>query len=317
MKPDSQTLNEQWAWKKLKEYKPGQTPEPIPDTQPEPIRDTQPEPVPNYRDVTVALVDSGVNNHEELQDFIKGAYTVIAGGTDDDDDHGTPMAGTICGITDNVDASTPEIKILSVKFCSQRIPPSATNGAKAIRMALQKMAPLQQTQVIVLAWDCGHRSTELDSAIEAAKDKALVVVAAGNHGLDNDLHPNWPANYSKEHSHVITVMATDKESERASFSNYGKTTVDIAAPGVDILSTVPYFGTQVAGAMFPIGYRSHRGTSAAAAHVARLAALILGKNTQSWTPVQLKAHLSATAYKPKLRLKCVSEGIANYVAALL
>lgn len=305
MIPDNRFLKQQWAWKHLGV----EAPPPRPG---DPPHQTKPIP-PEAPDIVVAVVDSGVNEHEDLATLLP-AHSVIAGDTRDDDDHGTALAGTICGITNfrSLVGGTSKVKILPVKFCSQQDPPSAANAAKAIHFALENKA-----KVIVLAWDCGYKSVELDSAIDAATYLALIVAAAGNHAMDNDRHPNWPANYSQTKSHVITVMATDKNDERASFSNYGRTTVDMAAPGVDILTTVPYYGTPVAGSMIPVGYRYHRGTSAATAHVARLAALILARNP-TWTPAQLKQHLRTKARRvpSKLSRFCVSGGIADYRLAI-
>lgn len=305
MKPDSRILDKQWAWKKLRT-------EAVTKPTPQKPKPGDPPHTP-APPIVVAVVDSGVNKHEDLHGYFspKLAHSVIGGDLRDDDDHGTALAGTICAITDNSSGGVTNLEILPVKFCSQQVPPSADNAAAAIDHALKN-----KVRVIVLAWDCGFKSDKLDAAIDAAKDQALIVVAAGNHAMDNDRHPNWPANYSEPGNHVITVMASDKNDERASFSNYGKTTVDIAAPGVDILSTVPYYSTPVAGSTIPVGYRFHRGTSAATAHVARLAALILARDS-SWTPALLKKYICNTA-RPVVSLKrwCVSGSIADYGRAL-
>jgi hypothetical protein len=82
-------------------------------------------------------------------------------------------------------------------------------------------------------------SPGLARAIQAACDAgALVVIAAGNSGTNNDVIPTIPACYRKDRTErIITVMATDRYDEKASFSNYGIRTVDLAAPGVGLVAT--------------------------------------------------------------------------------
>ncbi|MBM3343095.1 MAG: hypothetical protein FJY56_13420 [Betaproteobacteria bacterium] len=295
MKPDSRFLSQQWAWRRIKAE--------IPASQ----RNQGPAKTPPV----VAIIDSGVDGgHEDLRPFLLPAQSVLNGDTRDDDEHGTLLAGTICFATNDVSASAPELKILPIKFCSQQVPPSADRGAQAIRMAVDYPA-----SVIVLSWDCGFDTPNLRQAIEyAGKRGATVVVAAGNHAMNNDLYPNWPANYGNL-DHVITVMASDRHDERASFSSYGNTTVYIAAPGVDILSTVPYYGRPAAGNTIPLGYRFHRGSSAATAYVAGLVALLRARNP-SWTPKDVKQRLGASV-TPLASLKglCVTGGIINHQLA--
>jgi thermitase len=82
-------------------------------------------------------------------------------------------------------------------------------------------------------------SPGLARAIQAACDAgALVVIAAGNSGTNNDVIPTIPGCYRKDRTErIITVMATDRYDEKASFSNYGIRTVDLAAPGVGLVAT--------------------------------------------------------------------------------
>ena len=261
---------------------------------------------PNTPDVVVAVVDSGVaDNHADLKGYLLPPGTVIPGGTRDDDDHGTPVAGTICALTNNAD-KTPgkaKVKILPIKFCNQGVVPSASLGAAAIDEAVRGRA-----RVISLAWDVGYNTDDLRRAIKNAND-AIVVVAAGNLALDNDLYHNWPASYG-DMDHVITVMATDKYDDPASFSSFGRSSVHIAAPGVDILSTFSYCGN--VDPDVPIGYRRYGGTSAAAAHVAGVAAFVRAKNP-AWTPRKVKQYLISSAKRVKsLKGLCASEGIAQF-----
>jgi subtilisin family serine protease len=102
----------------------------------------------------------------------------------------------------------------------------------------------------------------------------LFIAAAGNESENNDSNPSYPANYASEN--VISVGAVDQNGNLAGFSNYGQQTVDIAAPGVSIISTVP--GNQ---------YGELSGTSMATPHVSGVVALLasVGSN-RSWLDIK-------------------------------
>jgi thermitase len=262
------------------------------------------------RDVLLAIVDSGVSEDEHSLGS-RDARTVIRGQTRDDEEHGTLLAWTIRAATAAAlgQVGTHKLRILPVKFSSAQYVPSADRAAKAIEHASEEMRP----GVILLAWDVGYTTSNLKQALEgAASTGALVVAAAGNHSLDNDRYPNWPANYGCM-DHVITVMATDEDDERASFSNYGKKTVHVAAPGFAAFG--PEF-RQARRSVQSAGYRYLRGTSASAAYVAALAALIRAKQP-SLKPHQVKARLCESVTSvPALTRFCQTGGRIEYPKAL-
>jgi len=258
--------------------------------------------------VTVAIVDSGLMvDHPDLKDHLwtgtvdgapaNGACCI--GGTRsrdlaDRDGHGTKLAGTILSVA----RDAPGIRLMAVKFFDADNRPGPENGTAGITFALE-----QGADIINLSWDLGMGSLALERAIQAACDAgALVVIAAGNSGTDNDAIPTIPACYRKDRpDRIITVMATDRYNEKASFSNYGVRTVDLAAPGVELTTTRAAL-TGVAG-LGDRSYRSFTGTSAAAATVSGAAALLKSREPYL-TADALKARLVLSA-KPARGLKCV------------
>jgi subtilisin family serine protease len=121
--------------------------------------------------------------------------------------------------------------------------------------------------IISASWGGGGFSQTLKDAIEASG--CLFVAAAGNGGADQvgddtDVEPHYPSAYDS--ANIIAVAATDRNDNRAGFSNFGPVTVDLGAPGVSILSTYP--GST---------YQYMNGTSMATPHVSGVASLILGQ----------------------------------------
>ena len=198
------------------------------------------------------------------------------------------IAGVInprCG--DHV--AVPPVRLLGVKFIDWHTPPMSRNAAEAIRYAAD-----QGARIINASWEVGLKSRELDEAIRHASDKgALVIVAAGNNGGNNDDYRTYPA--CLDLPNLISVMASDREDEKPYFSSYGRDTVDIAAPGVDIVSTYPYlYRPPESPRSYEPAYRSYSGTSPAAAHASGAAALLLALNPD-WTPQKVRKCLLESA----------------------
>ena len=249
------------------------------------------------RAITVAVVDSGIPDDDLRRPDPDR----------DDDGHATLLARTIRGPAR--EHGNVAVDLHAIKAFSAQGWPSPDPCANAIRQTADL-----KPKVIVLAWDTGHTTPALEKAIRDTKD-AVIVVAAGNWSLDNDLHRNWPANYG-EMPHVITVMATDEHDERASYSSWGPKSVYIAAPGFAKVDTpAPTNPLRIAGSLRD-SYQEFRGTSAATAHVALLAALVRAKHPQ-WTPQQVKKHIGDNAREvPALKKLCATSGIADFEAAL-
>ncbi len=178
----------------------------------------------------------------------------------DDHSHGTHCAGTIGAVGDNgvgVAGINWEVSILPLKVFDRNGNASADALIEAIEYATKMKVHLTSN-----SWGGGGFSQAMYDAIhEAEQAGILFVAAAGNMSSNNDRSEYYPANYRL--SNVMAVAATDRYDRLGSFSSYGKQKVAVAAPGVDIYSTIP--GNR---------YGIKSGTSMATPHVAGLAALV-------------------------------------------
>lgn len=182
------------------------------------------------------------------------------GDGEDDNGHGTHVAGIIAAKGNN-DAGVAGLcwkgYVLPVKFMNSRGTGATSDAIEGIDYAVSR-----GVKIINCSFGSSSASEGLHDAIDYAQSKGvLLVVAAGNDGEDIDSHPTYPASYTD--SNILTVAATTTADALASFSNYGDTGVDVAAPGDEIVST--YLGG---------GYKALSGTSMAAPMVAGTAALL-------------------------------------------
>ena len=194
----------------------------------------------------------------------------------DDNEHGTHVAGTI-GANGNdgigVVGVNWNVSLVPLKFLDASGSGSLADATRAIDYAGTLGLTLTSN-----SWGGGGFSETMKAAIEGNKSKGvLFIAAAGNDGVDNDHSPHYPASYALDN--VVSVAATDNRDELASFSCYGKTSVHLGAPGVNIVSSVPGGG-----------YAALSGTSMATPHVAGAAALIKAV-FPSATAADIKARL--------------------------
>jgi subtilisin family serine protease len=198
----------------------------------------------------------------------------------DDNGHGTHVAGTIAAVGNNglgVVGVTWSTKVMPLKFLS-----AAGSGTVADAISAILYANANGVPILNNSWGGDDFSQALLDAIERTDSSgALFVAAAGNSFTDTDASPNYPSGY--EAPNVISVGASDALDRRAWFSNYGAASVDLSAPGANILSTWP------GGS-----YRFQDGTSMAAPHVAGAAALVKAAQPGS-TGAGLKALLLRSA----------------------
>jgi subtilisin family serine protease len=250
--------------------------------------------------VVVAVIDDGVDFSH--QDLAARAWTnpgeVAGNGVDDDhngfvddihgwdfchndatlhdagkDGHGTHVAGTIAASLNGsgVVGIAPGIKIMALKFIEQN---NNSCGLDSQAIDAIDYAASFGVPIINASWGGAGDSSVLDSAI--AGSGALFVAAAGNAGQNIDLPQNefFPAESTVPN--ILAVAAVDQRGLRADFSNYGPKSVDIGAPGTNILSD------------YPGGYAWIDGTSMAAPHVSGVAALVASTAGGTVTPATLK-----------------------------
>ena len=181
---------------------------------------------------------------------------------DDDDGHGTHVAGIIGAAGDNglgIAGIAWRASLMPLKFLDEGGFGATSDAIRAIDYAVA-----HEARVLNASWGGGGFSIALLESIRAAGARhALFVAAAGNDAADLDEAPFYPAGYDLQG--MVAVAATDRHDHLAPFSNFGRSSVDLAAPGVAILSTLP-------GGRYGPG----SGTSMAAPHVSGVAALILG-----------------------------------------
>jgi subtilisin family serine protease len=219
----------------------------------------------------------------------------------DTNGHGTHTAGTIGAVGNNglgVTGVCWTCKIMPLRFIGGGGGPIA-DAIEAIQYAVNNGARISNN-----SWGSYQYVQSLADAISAAQSAGhLFVAGAGNDNNNNNNFPFYPASYG--HTSVISVAATTNTDARWSFSNYGSFSVDLGAPGHDILSTWP--GNQLAWLS---------GTSMATPHVAGVAGLLLAKNP-TWTYTQIRDRIFQTV-RPLASLNglVATNGMLNAGAAL-
>lgn len=212
-------------------------------------------------DLIAAVIDSGIRyDHPELAGKIHPASTSVIDGSkgEDDNGHGTHVAGTICANSDNgrgIAGVNWNCQILSMKFLTASGSGSTFHAVKAVDEVTRLKKLGANIVSINASWGGGGESAPLREAIRDAGDEGILfIAAAGNSALDNDTHPHFPSNYKL--SNVVSVASIHNAGGLSAFSNFGKTSVHIAAPGSSILS----LGINA-------DYIRQNGTSMAAPHV--------------------------------------------------
>lgn len=279
------------------------------------------------RAVTVAVIDTGTDfNHPDLAANIYNNPNEIAGnGVDDDgnglvDDthgwdfldsdkdpmdatssqnpgHGTHCAGIIGAVGNNgqgLSGIAQQVSIMPLRFIGP-------NGQGDLMAAIRSIdyAIAQRVQVISASWGAQVAASQAQPLIEAvirASDAGIIfVAAAANSSANNDAVDMYPANV--EAANLIAVAASGPNDEKPDWSNYGKAKVHVAAPGLNILSTLPNntFGNL-------------SGTSMATPLVAGTVALLVGQSQNEGVAIsgaQVKALLQSTGGAAAIETACM------------
>lgn len=237
------------------------------------------------REVIVAVIDSGIDyRHEDLaENMWKNSKEIPGNGLDDDgngyvddvygwnfnnntsdpfDDnkHGTHVSGIIGAVAGNNKGTigmSPKVSLMACKFLGRDGRGTTAAAIRAIEYAVSNGA-----KVLNNSWGGKRFSLPLLSTITWARRNGVLFVAAAGNGSENiEISPLYPASYGA--SNIIAVASTDANDVKSTFSNYGKDSVDLAAPGTSIYSTLP------------LGwYGLLSGTSMSTPHVSGAAALM-------------------------------------------
>ncbi len=288
--------------------------------------------------VVVAIIDTGINyNHEDLAanvwinpgetagngvdddgngyaDDMNGYdFVFLDGDPADDHSHGSHCAGTIGAVGNNgrgVAGVNWNVRLMALKTHDGAVGASTSVRVISAFNYVRDMKMNRGVNVRVTSNSYGGppEATSYDQALKDAIDAAgnadiLNVFAAGNDNFNNDLTPTYPGSYNSPS--ILTVAASDQNDAKASFSSYGATSVDVAAPGVAIYSTV-----------LNQGYGNKSGTSMATPHTAGAAALILAQHP-TLSAVSLKATLMNTVNTlPAWSSRVLSGGRINVANAI-
>ena len=294
------------------------------------------------QEVIVAVVDTGVDhNHEDLKDIMwTNEDEIPANGIDDDNNgyiddihgintlvrdaqgratmntmashwHGTHVAGTIAATQNNglgIAGVANNVKIMAIRTVPDDSDELDSNIVEAYKYAAKNGAKVINCSFGKSVNEGGMVVRDVINEI-GEQYNVLVIASAGNDSSgpfawhDNDVEPKYPAAFDSEN--LLVIASTTSSGSLSSFSNIGKNTVDLAAPGSNIYSTI--VGNK---------YGMASGTSMASPNTSGVAAMVLGYYPEL-TAIQLKAVLMKSSVAvPEFKGKIVSGGRVNLKTAL-
>jgi len=265
--------------------------------------------------IVVAVIDTGVRyTHEDLaanmwvnpNDGGHG-FNALNGTNDPNDDngHGTLVAGILGGVGNNGKGAVGVAWRVQIMAC--KLLDSSGYGTYSDAIACIDYARTNGARIINASWGGYGYSLSLSNAVDEARSAGIILVAGcGNDSTDIDIAPFYPASYDLDN--IVSVAYTSRYDVLGSFSNYGATNVDLAAPGHQIYSTFFLSDSYYLG---PIS-----GTSMAAPYVTGTFALMLVKYAPETHQQIIRRVLAATDPLPALSGKCVTGGRLNLQKAL-
>jgi len=274
--------------------------------------------------VKVAVIDDAFAiNHEDLNANIVLPYDAIDGGNDpspevcvnpgtnvptyspDDpfyiESHGTLVSGVVGAVSNNsigIDGAGDNASIVPIRIgCNY----SVSYELQAFNYAIQ-----QNVDIINISWG-GPQFSEMErlGIVDLLKEDILIVTAAGNFDADNDRIADYPSGLDLPN--ILSVAAVSDNKVLLPWSQYGQTSVDIAAPG-DFITTLSRSGSYA---------QSARGTSFSAPFVAGVAASLLARSPEQTTALELKAAIMASAqsFSDDLKARLATDGYVDAYAA--
>jgi subtilisin family serine protease len=241
-------------------------------------------------DVYVVVIDTGIDfTHPDLQgnldigDSLTCMNNTCVPGGEDECGHGTHCAGTIGAAANNGTGMAGlnwQVKLISCKFLGANGSGYTSDAVRCFQNVKALKQQGRNIRVTSNSWGSEAFSQELKNAMADVEALGVVnVCAAGNSARNADMSPMYPAGF--DNRGIISVLASDQNDVGADFTNYGLSNVDIAAPGVGTLATVPLCSSAPAPPIAicdPSGYKLLSGTSMAAPHVSGVMAALAHRN---------------------------------------
>ena len=243
----------------------------------------------------------GYPNDVHGWNFVAGTNNV-----QDDNGHGTHVSAVIAAEANNgygIVGVAPAVRIMPLKFLDSNGNGSTDGAVAAIYYAVRHGA-----RVINASWGGEQAYGPLADAISYANARNVVFVTASGNGnaqeigTNNDVYPSYPGSYGLPNE--LTVASIDQAGNLAGFSNYGPRTVNVAAPGVDVVSEVPT-------SIDPSGLETLSGTSMSTAYASGVAALVASVDP-TFSAAQIVQRIDSTVkILPGLVGKVISGGIVD------